>query len=59
MEEHIQQSKLINFYFIYKLLRETSRYCQLKIQEDLNTTIFRNIEEHFTDSFTNYIIEKH
>ncbi len=35
MEEHAKKSKIINFYFIYKLLLEISQNCFTQIVEDL------------------------
>ena len=59
MEEHIKNSKIVNFYFIYKLLLQISQSCYQKIVDDLQTTIFRNIEQYYSESFADYIIEKH
>ena len=59
MESKTKDSKILNFYFIFKLLKETSLYCQEKIHEELSTSIFKNVEEKYSRSFTMYIIEKH
>lgn len=59
LEEHVKKSRILNFYFIYKLLLEISQNSYAKIVEDLSTTIFRNIELYYSESFADYILEKH
>lgn len=59
LEEHIRESKIINFYFIYKLLLEVSQNCSQQITDMLSSTIFRNIEQFYSESFADYILEKH
>ena len=59
LEDRLNSSKIINFYFIYKLLKEIAHHCQQKIEEDLSASIFRNLEEKYSQIFASYIIEKH